>query len=321
MKKTYLQIDVKVFKEILKGKYCPEEENGTSKQILLETIQNITKTIIKIKGLRIDKLKALENINFNAFGFKEKSDAKITFTETIFEETEIILQAKNIYELEENIALPTPRNHKQKQYLVLMSDVFERLKIKCENVIDETEKQEHIEIYVNKNIQNITRTFYEAKTLLAKIQKHKANKDWFFVYVQIIFIINTILYLQNMFSAYYKEHKNSKKTLVYELWEAVGPNMFMEPRVEYGNTQNKPSEKVKLLGNSNVIITNYYDLMDLGVIENNPKLVEDHIYNNFLNKKGEAISRATINTCLKEYRTEKRVSGKKRVAIQTDLLR
>ncbi len=318
MKKNHLQIDVKIFKDILKGKHCPEVEKGTSKLVLLEVIQDITKTIIKVKGRKIDKLKVLEKINFNAFGFKDQSDVKISFKENFFEETEIILQAKTIYELEENIALPTPRNNKQKLYLALLSDTFERLKIKCENVINEAEKQEYIEIYVHKNIQHITRTFYEAKTLLGKVQNHKVHKDWFFVYVQVIFIMNTILYLQNMFSTYYTETKYSKKTLVFELWEAVGPEIFMEPTADYGNPSEKTSDKIKLLGNSNVIITNYYDLMNLGVIENNPQIVEDHLYNNFLSKKGEPISRATIHTCLKEYRTEKRVSGNKRIPIQTN---
>ena len=324
MKKPYQRIDVNVYKEILKNKFCPDDEKGSSKKVLLEMLQQINKFEIKIEGLNIDIKKELGKINFREFGFKERADVKIEFKEEVFDDnTKIVLKPKTIYELEDNIELPKHSNNKQKQYLALMADTFERIKIKAENILEETNEHKHIEMYANKNIQKILRIFYEAITVLTKLQKNKDNTDRFFVYVQTIFIMNSILYYQSMFSAYHKEKDYSKKTLKIELYDSVGPDLFMEPVVEYGKQVDVDTvsehKKIKLKGNINVLITAYYDLMKAGILEDDPKAMEDYIFNTYLNKNGNPISRYTINTCLKEYRTEKRVTGTKRIKIPTYL--
>ena len=314
MKKAYQKIDVDVFKEILSGKYCPTVEKGASKKLLFEIIKEISKVIIKIKGKNIDKNEIIENINFNEFGFKEQSDVKITFKETVFGHTELTLQTKNIYELQEGIELPTPRNNKQKLYQALLSDTFERLKIKCYNVLNEANEQKHIELYAHKNIQAITRIFYEAKTLLNKSKKNPTDKDRFYIYVQTLFILNTVLFLQNMFSSYYKEKNYSKKTLKLEMYDAVGPDLFSEPTAEYGNN-DKQEDKFKWNLQINQLATFFYDLEKAKVVEGNSEQLEDFIVNTFTDKNGNSINRLTIRTALKEYRPEKRVTGKKRLDI------
>ena len=316
MKKAYQRIDVEVFKKILREEYCPTAEKGASKKVLFEIIREISKVVIKIKGKDINKNEIIENINFKEFGFKEQSDVKIAFTETIFGHTELTLQAKNVYELQEGIELPIPRNNKQKQYQSLLSDTFERLKIKCENIISDTDEQKHIELYANKNIQTITRTFYEAKTLLYKSKESLNDKDRFYIYVQTLFILNTVLFMQNMFSSYYKEKKYSKQTLKLEMYDSVGPDLFSEPTAEYGNNNElNKTQKIRLTDNINVVITIYYEMMNQGVIEHSPQLVEDLIHNNYVSKSGKPINRLTIRTALKDYRPEKRAKGKKKLDI------
>lgn len=315
MKKAYQRIDVDIFRKILTGKFCPNEEKGASKKVLLEMIQEINKVEIKLKRKNIDKTKIIENINFNEYGFKEQKDVKISFSETLFEETLIVLQAKNIYELEDSIELPTPKGIKQKQYIALMSDTFERLKIKCENILDETEQKSQIELYVTKNLQKLSRTYYDAKNLLKKYRKEKQeNINQYFVYVQTIFIINSILYLQKIFSAFYHEKNYSQVSLKYELFDAVGPDILSESAAEYGiidNTENK----LKWMWQINQLATFYYDLNKANIIEATPRQLEDYIVNNYVDKKGNPISRATIKTCLNEYRPDKRAKGKKRIDI------
>ena len=313
MKKAYQRIDVEVFKKILREEYCPTAEKGASKKVLFEIIREISKVVIKIKGKDINKNEVIEKINFKEFGFKEQSDVKITFTETIFGHTELTLQAKNVYELQEGIELPIPRNNKQKQYQALLSDTFERLKIKCENIITDTDEQKHIELYANKNIQTITRTFYEAKTLLYKSKESLNDKDRFYIYVQTLFILNTVLFMQNMFSSYYKEKKYSKQTLKLEMYDSVGPDLFSEPTAEYGN--NNSDNKLKWSWQINQLATMYYDLNEAANEKSTPQQLEDFIIRNYVDKNGNAISRATIKTCLNEYRPDKRVKGKKQIDI------
>ena len=313
MKKAYHRIDVDVFRKIFSKKFCPEAEKGASKKVLLEIIQQITKVVIKIKKQNINRNEILENLNFAEYGFKEQSDAKIIFKENIFGHTEIILQAKNIYELQEEIELPTPKTHKQKQYQVLLSDAFERLKLKCYNVLSETEDDKFITQYANKNIQSLSRTFYDIRTAL---HSKADTNERLYLYNQSIFVMNTILFLQNMFSFYYKEKKYSKNTLKLEMYDAVGPDLLSEPTSEYGNNNElKETQKIRLTTNINVVITIYYEMMNQGVIEHNPQLVEDLIYNNYVSKSGKPINRLTIRTALKDYRPEKRAKGKKKLDI------
>lgn len=312
MKKPHLTIDVKVFREILKGKYCSEEEKGSSKSVLLEIIQNITKEEIKVKGVNIDRAKAIEKINFRQLGYKQKSDAKITYRETITD-TIITIEAKNIYELEDNIQLPKPSNNKQKQYLSLMSDTFERLKIKAENVLEETEQSSDIKLYASKNIQNLGRTYYDAKTLLKKYKNQNGNKNQNFVYVQSLFIINSLLYFQKMFSTFNKDEKFNEKTLYSDLFLTIGPTMISEPTAEYGTANNK--QKIKWKFQVNQLITLAYDLMKAQAIDVNEKQLQSFILKNFVDKNGKELNPSTIYTALKDYRPEKRAKGKKRIEI------
>lgn len=228
----------------------------------------------------------------------------------------MILETKIIYELEEEIELPTTISLKQKQYHAILSDTFERLKIKCNNVLNDTDEHQQIALYASKNIQAITRIFYEAKTLLKKSKKQKTNKDRFNIYVQTLFISNCILYLQNMFSSYYHQKNYTKNNLKLEMYDSIGPELFSEPNADYGiNEETSSNSKLKISDNINIIITLYYDMMKNGLIEDNPKLVENHIHNTFVSRNGTAISRSTIYTALKEYRPEKRAKGNKRIDI------
>jgi hypothetical protein len=317
-KKPYLRIDVNVFREILKNKYCPEEK-GTNNRVLLEMIQELNKINIRVEGINKNRKELISNINFCEYGFKEKSDAKIDIEENIFDaRTLIILTPKNIYELEDFIKLPIGKTFKQKKYIALMSDTFERLKVKTDNILKESQEQKHIEFYASKNIQMIARIFYEAKILLKKVQNRENENNKFFVYVQTIFIMNTILYLQNMFSFYYKEKNYSKTTLGYEIFETVGTNIFAESTTTYGTTTKKDEEKKdKIIWKLqiNQLITICYDLMKADAIDVDANQLKLFILKNFLDKNGNEINSATINTGLKDYRPEKRAHGEKRIDI------
>lgn len=59
----------------------------------------------------------------------------------------------------------------------------------------------------------------------------------------------------------------------------------------------------------------YYDMMKEDLIDDDVELVEKFIYQSFLTLNGERLSKATINTCLKEYRSEKRTKGKNRINV------
>ena len=60
----------------------------------------------------------------------------------------------------------------------MLSDAFERLKLKCYNVLSETEDDKFITQYANKNIQSLSRTFSDIRTALS-FKVNKANNNVF----------------------------------------------------------------------------------------------------------------------------------------------
>lgn len=326
-KKPHQRIDVSIFNEILKNKHCPEDDKESTKKVLLETIKKVYRVEIDIPGLDIDKKIELNKIDIREYGFKDKNDVIIEFVQDVFEsKTKIILIPKTIYELEDKIELPIAINNKGKLYLAFMSDTFERLKVKAENIISETEETKHIELYAKKNIQMSQRIFYDARMVLNKMQSEGTKTEIFIVFVQNVFLINVILYLQKMFSAFYHEKLLTRKSLKTELYDSVGMNIFMEPVSEYGNVKKEaaPIEKERQLkwnGQVNVLATFFYDALN-EKIGNKKMLLEADIEDikyllnkYFIDKNGNAISKETIRTCLSEYRDEKRAKGNKRIDI------
>jgi len=325
-RKAYHKIDVINFKEILKKKYSNIEEKKTTKKMLIEQIQNINNLEILIKGLEINKKKEIEKINIREYGFKESDDVKIEFVQDVFEaETRINLRPICVYELEDKIELPCSFNNKGKFYLDLISDTFERFKIKAENIITETDDITHIELYAKKNIQMAQRIFYETRMNLSNVQKKGQRTDVFIAFVQNVFLINVILYLQNMFSSFYHEKKMTKRSLKSELYDFVGMNIFMEPAAEYGNAtkieEGKKNINIKWNGQVNQLITVFYDFINEKMpnkkmlLEASVDDISELLNSCFVDKNGKPISKSTIDTCMKEYREDKRVKGKKRIDI------
>lgn len=319
MRKQHQRIDVNILREILKKKFCTEKEKGYSKKVLLKIIQEINKVEIKLKGLKQNYKNEIESLNFKEYGFRNANDIKIDVREDVFENKTIItLKPKAEYELEGILQLTAPSSYKHRNFIALMCDTYERIKIKADNIIDEVDNKDHIELYATKNIQKAVQIFFEAKAVLDKIHKRKDDSDKFFVYIQMLFIANIILYLQNIFASFYKEKQYSKRTLQSEIFDSINLDIAMEPTTEYGKKQVEEKPKRKKLiwkKNINILITLHYDLYNDNSYDAQTKDIENFIHDNYLNKQGKEISRETIRICMQKFRDDKRAKGKKRIDI------
>ena len=334
--KPHENIDVEVYREILKKTYCPVDEKTTSKKALLDVIKIINSIEIPIKGLDVNIENEVEKINVKEYGFKELNDIKIEFTTDIFKERTILkLIPKTIYELEDIIELPKANNNKERQYLFLMSDTFERLKIKAENTLDITINEKHIELYAKKNIQIIKRIFYDTRSVLKRVQETGTRTDVFILLAQNAFIMNAILYLQKMFSSFYHGEKITKEDLRKQFYDCLNMDIFLRQFKEYGNSKNKEEERIKETiknidnsditigweGNINKLITLFYDLCNIEMpnsktlIYKDKDKIEEFIHRYFRDKNGNPIKKSTIRICMQEYREDKRAKGKNRISV------
>ncbi|HBS88114.1 MAG: hypothetical protein A2W91_05435 [Bacteroidetes bacterium GWF2_38_335] len=322
-KKPWQRIDVNLLGDITKKEYCEDANSGNPRN-LLEIIQRIHSIEIIISGLDLNKRKEFDKINIKEFGFRERNDVKFDMIPDVFAcESKITMIPKTVYYLEDKIILPDPFSKKGEMWLSVMADAFERLKVKAENILHSADNFKNIELYAVKNIQMARRMCYESKVKMEKIQKHGSKEAMFIVYIQNLFIINVLMYMQNMFSNFYSEEVHSKYDLKLELFETMNMGKIMEPEVDYiKKTDNTEKEmKFKWNGQINTLVTYLYDLMNMKIdneflLETTNNDVVHLLTNFFVDKNGNPMKESTVSTCLKDGKVEKRVKGKKRIEIK-----
>lgn len=326
---AHKSIDVDVFKEIIENElfHAKLEEKFN----LLELVRKVNGVEIRISGLDIDRKKETANIKFKQFGFKAKTDFDLEFRKDVFEnETIIKIVPKKVYELQDRVKrLPEPYCERGKLLLALLSDSFERLKIKSKNIIHNSDNDKQIGHYAKKNIQMAKRNCYDARLFLHKIQKTKNKDAIFLVLMANVFMINVLSFLQKMFSSYYEETYIEKIKQKAELYDAINLNSIMEPQETYVTKKpvkdNVPINEESFLKWNlpvNVLATLFYDLMHQTVEDNLPyleadtKAVQEMLHKHFVNKEGKKLNKNTIATCLKESREDKRASENKKIDVQ-----
>lgn len=322
-------IDVNVFKRILSNEFFNNELIDRSD--ILALVQKISSVEIRFPGIEIDVKKETGRIKFQQFGFREKTDFKIEIKKDVFEsETVITLVPIKVYDLEDVVKkMPVPYCHKGKKLSLLLGDTFERLKVKSQNILQNSANDDQITHYAKKNIQVALRNCYEARMLLVKIQKLGKRKPIFLAFMVNVFMINVLSYLFKMFSAYHEDKKNEKDKQKAALYDVIDYNVIMEPEVEYvskkeivENVMINDNYKVKWNGPVNKLLTAIYDLQHTMNEENDPmleaeiKVLQEIISNVILDKKGNPINKLTVKTCLSESRDDKRAHGNKKFDVK-----
>ncbi len=328
---AHRSIDVDVFKEILENEFFTGDRNGNAIPDLLDLVKKTNTIEKRIPGIDLDIKKELAKIKFKQYGFKNKTDFAFECKQDVFEnETIISLVPQKVYELEDTVkSLPVPYCEKGRKLLMLLSDTYERLKIKSKNILQNTTSDDQITHYAKKNIQIALRNCYDARMLLVKIQKTKNRDAIFLVFMANVFMINVVAYLTKMFSSYYSDAKNDKGRQKVELYDVMDLNVIMEPEAEYKVKQKiKDAEddidfpKIVWNKQTNQLLTAIYDIYHLKDEENNPLLgidmknLQDLVQKIFLDKNRKTLNRLTIKTCLSESREDKRSQGNKRIDVK-----
>ncbi len=327
--KAYLKTDVLILQDIQENYlYSSLSSKGNRFDCLLK-IKNIYTSEITVNCLGIDIEKAIENINIQKYGFRNIDDVKIKSIPVVFDNAyKISLVPLKIYGLKDKIDLPIPPTEKNSQFLYLLSDTFERLKFKAENVVDKTDNSKRIELYAKKNLQMLNRIFYDSKLEIIDIKATKDKEKIVNAFIFSVFIINTILYFQKMFSSFYSEDIKTKEKLRYELFDTYGMEMIFERIKEDKTTCNDISQKnIKLNpimwnGQVNTLLTLIYDLMNHRLENGSRFMVANielilHFLNKYvIDKNGKSINKNTSRICLYDYREDKRSKRNKKISIK-----
>jgi len=324
------RVDVDIFNEILKEKYDYEKCSNKSKAYLLGKVQQAQTVEIQIAGTNKNKRQLLDGMDVSQHGFKSKNDLKAEFHfDSDEDKTTIRLIPTKVYELEDKVREASNPENSCHQMAVLLSDAFERLKVKAMHVIKVSSNEEQVRHYAKKNIQVITRMCYEGKMRLEKIQIIGSQEAIFSVYLQNIFLMNVLAYLNNMFSHYYVDKRFNEKDFKIKMYETFELSKFVKAKSFQSNMVAEEPKltyltRLKLKWNKkiNVLATLIYELLKLRDengepwLEGDIKLISEIVHEHVVDKNRKPISKDTFHTCLKDSREEKRANEGNRIKIE-----
>lgn len=330
MKSGYFnRVDVDIFNEILKEKYDYEKCSNNNKAYLLSRVQEIQAVSIQIDGTSKNKKQLLDEIEVNQHGFKSINDLKAEFQfDKKQDKTTIRLIPTKVYELEDKVREASNPENSCNQMAVLLSDAFERLKVKAMHVIKVSTTEEEISHYAKKNIQLVTRMCYDGKIRLEKIQNIGSQEAIFSVYLQNIFLMNVLSYWQKMFSHYYDDKRFNISEFKIKMYESFELSKFInarscqpvstvqEPEVGYGMNLF-----MQWNDNTNVLATYIYralkkrDKNKKPMLEADIKNISQIVHMHMLDKNGKRINKNTFHNYLKDSREDKRASEGKTISL------
>ncbi|PLX05717.1 MAG: hypothetical protein C0596_19155 [Marinilabiliales bacterium] len=320
MKKVenYQKTDVSIFKKIFERKFFCKTKNINERKVK-DYIRELYLEEISYPGLELDVQKEISKLNLQEYGFNSIDDVDIEIKKYVFNEsTSIILRPKTFFENGERFGIPQYDHFEKELFIMFLGDTFERLKIKAENIIHTCVCDKHIEFYAKKNIQVLSSSFDDANNYMNEICIREDNLKFFRVYVLNTYIYNSLMFYQNRFNEFYLEEKHLINDMRMKLVNSIGIHTIIEPLFsnkcdELDNEFIKDFEPIPWNGQTNVLVTLFYDFLKEKRIKTNIKNVVLLIYWCFRDKNGKRISKLTIETILKDYRSEKRASGNKRI--------
>jgi hypothetical protein len=316
---AHSRIDVGVFIDILENEFFHNKEADQSEVLTL--VQKISSVEICYPGLDIDIKQEIAKLKFKQYGFRFKSDFKIDTRQSIFDNVTILkLVPQKVYDFKESVdIIREPYCEKGKKLFFLLGDAFERLKIKSNNILQNSYSDDMITHYAKKNIQVAMRNCYDAKEILSTIIRTHNQDAINLAIMGNAFIINVHSFLMKMFSAYHSEDKILKYRQKSDLLDVIMKNAVLEPKPEYQTkTESRETEikwpHIKLHVPTNLFLTFIYEAMNKRTEENLPyiefeaKALEEILCNCVYDKKGNLLKKSTISTYLKPSRDDKRVS-------------
>ncbi len=149
----------------------------------------------------------IEGFDITELGYQFKEDVEILIRKNDKKKVhELIARPKRIYPLEDHFSIPDPPDKKSAYFLALISDEFERVKIRANKVLNSTCKKKHIALFAHKNIQRARKIQYDVRYMITKIAKPWSsvtdNPDAYVIFVLDMFLSRIISFYQQLFQPF-----------------------------------------------------------------------------------------------------------------------
>lgn len=215
------RIHIKVYEEILSGKLSPTlpRFNMTTDPVKLVKEANTLKLAIVSSKIGISEV--LEDSDYTSLGYKTPIDYDFHVRNIDGGRSEISIFPTTVYELMEIIDIPQFISSKSNAFGILITDQFERIKIRAEKMLEMDINSETAMLYAARNIQKAKKLFHDAKILLKHLQAKQDGEDFYIIFVLSIFLVRTILFYQKMFRPFIQGKPDTETQLKAELYDCI----------------------------------------------------------------------------------------------------
>jgi hypothetical protein len=205
--KLHQQTDLLIYEEIVTGRLNPQLPSNGELSVLQNLVKNANTKTFCTCSIEDDPARLIKGFDITELGYQFKEDAEITVKEDPEQKVcELIASPKRVYPLEDNFNLPEPLDNKSVYFLTLISDEFERVKIRANKVLKSTNKKKHLALFAHKNIQRAKKIQHDVRYMLTKIHKPWSsiadNPDAFVIFVLDIFLERIITFYQQLFQPF-----------------------------------------------------------------------------------------------------------------------
>ena len=168
------KLHIHLYEEIVNGNFHPARTRFSGPEVCKNLVTLVN--IIKEKTLPAkESLEYIENIDFARYGFKSATDFDVKFKDISGDRQEIFLVPGKTYELSESMDIPIFNEFKSKCFLVLIGDEFERIKVKANKYLQETEYTEKLKLYTVRHIQTAKKLLHDVKLQLLLCQDKRTE--------------------------------------------------------------------------------------------------------------------------------------------------
>jgi hypothetical protein len=205
--KMHHQTDLHVYEEIVSGRLNPRLQENCELYVLQNLVVTANTKVICTCSKEDDPLQMIHTCDITELGYQSHEDAEIEVRDNLeMKLYELIIKPKRSYNLKDHFDIPEPPDEKSAYFLALITDEFERIKIRASKVLNSTGKKKHLSLFANKNIQRAKKIQYDVHFMLSKIHKPWSsvtdNPDVYVIFVLNIFLTRIITFYQHLFQPF-----------------------------------------------------------------------------------------------------------------------
>lgn len=209
---------VHIFGELIKGRFQPSQAKFSNPEELKNLVAEAQTNTVTVLPAGKDPDEYIAETDFLAFGFKEEADFDVIQKDLGSGRTAIIVVPTRIYEGCEVLDIPAYTSFKVNIFLELIMDEFERVKIRAEKKLENTDDRRVLAVYAEKHIAKLKKLFYDAKVLL----NGNHHRDDIYILLSLsMVLIRTILFYQKMFKQFLATPPDNQEQLKSELFSSI----------------------------------------------------------------------------------------------------